>query len=178
MSSVALDVGVDGDTQTRLRIDAGGKLTWGSGTATGDTTLYRSTDDTLYTDDVFTALSGLVTLTTSGVPTQELPNGAIAIDTTNHVFYFRSNSTWNLVSGGDGASVTVNDTAPVDPTAGDLWFESDTRDMFIYFSSAWLQLTDADAMTVFNIDGGNELLGILEASVENHSMLVFNGGGI
>jgi hypothetical protein len=43
-----------------------------------------------------------VTLTTNGTPTSELPNGAIAVDTTNNKFFFRSNSTWTEVSGGAG----------------------------------------------------------------------------
>lgn len=46
---VALDA--SGDTQRRLLIDASGTITWGSGSATGDTTLYRGAADTLKTDD-------------------------------------------------------------------------------------------------------------------------------
>ena len=49
-------------------------------------------------------MQGIVTLVTDGAPTQALPNGAIAIDTTNSIFYFRSENTWQLVSG--GGSVT------------------------------------------------------------------------
>ena len=60
--SDALSVFVDADTNARLKIDAGGKLTWGSGSATGDTTLYRSAADTLKTDDSFEA-TGSVTAT-------------------------------------------------------------------------------------------------------------------
>lgn len=60
-SSQALAANVDGDSQNRINIDAGGKITWGSGSATGDTTLYRSTADTLKTDDAFTATSLAVT---------------------------------------------------------------------------------------------------------------------
>jgi hypothetical protein len=46
---------VTADTQQRLIIDASGKHTWGSGSATGDTTLYRSAADTLRTEDNFHA---------------------------------------------------------------------------------------------------------------------------
>ena len=60
-SSQAIAANVDGDSQNRINIDAGGKLTWGSGSATGDTTLYRSAADTLKTDDAFTAASLAVT---------------------------------------------------------------------------------------------------------------------
>jgi hypothetical protein len=100
----AISARVGTDSYPRVRIDAGGRITWSSGAATGDTTLYRSGSDTLVTDDVFKALQGIVTLVTDGAPTQALPNGAIAIDTTNSIFYFRSENTWQLVSG--GGSVT------------------------------------------------------------------------
>lgn len=60
-SAQAIAANVNGDTNDRVIIDAGGKITWGSGSATGDTTLYRSTDDTLKTDDTFTATSLAVT---------------------------------------------------------------------------------------------------------------------
>lgn len=46
-----MDIGVNGEAQARLAVDAGGKLTWGSGSAVGDVTLYRSAANTLKTDD-------------------------------------------------------------------------------------------------------------------------------
>ena len=58
-SSQALAIKVDGDTQNRVLIDAGGKITWGAGgSSAGDTTLYRSAANNLKTDDTFEA-SGL-----------------------------------------------------------------------------------------------------------------------
>jgi len=42
---------VTGDTQDRLVVDTDGAMLWGSGSATGDTKLYRSAADTLKTDD-------------------------------------------------------------------------------------------------------------------------------
>ena len=43
---------------------------------------------------------------------------------------------WSTVSGGGGggASVTVSDTPPVSPSAGNLWFDSTIGQMFIYYS--------------------------------------------
>ena len=60
-SSQAIATNVNADTHNRLTIDAGGKITWGSGSATGDTTLYRDSANTLKTDDAFTAASLAVT---------------------------------------------------------------------------------------------------------------------
>jgi len=50
-ASTAVDIGVNGDTQARLAIDAGGKLIWGTGSASGDVNLYRHAANTLKTDD-------------------------------------------------------------------------------------------------------------------------------
>jgi len=110
-ASSAVEVGVTAEDEPRLKVDAGGKLTFGSGAAVGDTTLYRSAADTLKTDDVFQALAGVVTLATAGAPTTSLANGALAVDTTNDALYFRSNSTWNEVTtiptSLDGGSATA-----------------------------------------------------------------------
>jgi hypothetical protein len=58
--------------------------------------------DALYTDDVFQAALGLITLTTNGTPSSVLSDGALAVDTTNNKFYFRSSSQWQEVSTGAG----------------------------------------------------------------------------
>lgn len=102
-SSSALAFRVDTDNQYRIDIDAGGKITWGPGGSTsGDTTLYRAAVDALKTDDSFEAASGLITLTSSGAPSATLADGALAVDSTNHQFYFRSGSSWRQVSGSGG----------------------------------------------------------------------------
>lgn len=55
VADTAVDVGVDGDTNPRIAIDAGGKITWGDGTAAVDTNLYRDSANVLKTDDTFKA---------------------------------------------------------------------------------------------------------------------------
>ena len=159
-SSQAVAVKVDGDSEARVKIDAGGKITWGSGSATGDATLYRSAANILKTDDTLEAASGVVTLATDGAPSAALANGAIAVDTTNDVFYFRSSGAWQEVSGG-GASLTVSDTPPGSPEAGNLWFESDTGNTLVYYTDAntsqWVELgqsVDSSHDFYINIDGG------------------------
>lgn len=39
--------------------------------------------------------------------------------------------------GGGGASVTVNTTAPDTPTEGDLWLDSESGELNVYFGNAW-----------------------------------------
>jgi hypothetical protein len=98
-SSQAVGVKVDGDSEPRVRIDAGGKITWGSGDAAGDVTLYRSAANTLKTDDALDAsTAGVVNLVTSGEPSGAAADGTIAIDTTNNKFYFRSDSAWQEIA--------------------------------------------------------------------------------
>jgi len=179
LSDEALSARVNSDAVPRIRIDAGGKITWGSGSAAGDTNLYRSDSNTLTTDDVFVATNGMVTLTTNGAPNVSLPNGALAVDTTNHVFYYRSNSTWTQVSagegGGGGANVTISSTAPADPENGDLWYNNVSNLLYIYDSGSWDTVSGAVALP--DLDGGNiSLPELYEAEVTNGVIAVFDGG--
>ncbi len=159
-SSEALRTKVAGDSNARMSMDAGGKITWGAGSASGDVTLYRSAANTLKTDDTLVATTGIVTLATDGAPSTALANGALAVDTTNDVFYFRSSGAWQEVSGG-GASLTVSETPPSSPEAGNLWFESDTGNTLVYYTDAntsqWVELgqsVDSSHEFFINMDGG------------------------
>ena len=179
VSDEALSARVNSDAVPRIRIDAGGKITWGSGSAAGDTNLYRSDSNTLTTDDVFVATNGMVTLTTNGAPNVSLPNGALAVDTTNHVFYYRSNSTWTQVSagegGGGGANVTISSTAPASPDNGDLWYNNVSSLLYIRDSGSWDTVSGAVALP--DLDGGNiSLPELYEAEVTNGVIAVFDGG--
>jgi hypothetical protein len=40
--------------------------------------------------------------------------------------------------------VTISTTPPATPTAGDLWFESDTGKTFVYYDSFWVESSGAD----------------------------------
>lgn len=108
-SDEGISLKVAGDTVARLRIDAGGRLTWSSGDATGDVLLYRDTAGVLLTDDVFEATGGLITLVSEGAPTEALADGALAVDATNFVFYFRADGTWHPIVG----STTLDDLTDV-----------------------------------------------------------------
>ena len=48
--------------------------------------------------------------------------------------------------GGGGASVTSSDTAPSSPSAGDLWYKSDTNALYVYY-------TDADSSQWVGVSG-------------------------
>jgi hypothetical protein len=48
------------------------------------------------------------------------------------------------IPGSSGGGVTVSETPPASPTAGDLWFESDTGKTFVYYDSFWVESSGAD----------------------------------
>jgi len=74
-ASTAVDIGVDGDAQSRLAVDAGGKLTWGDGGTAGDTNLYRDAANVLKTDDTLKVPSLFVDgieIDTTGAASQDV----------------------------------------------------------------------------------------------------------
>jgi hypothetical protein len=61
----------------------------------------------------------------------------------------------NSVLGGSGASVTQSDTAPSDPSAGDLWYDTVGGRMYVYYDSTWV---DANPVDGAGISSTNELV--------------------
>jgi hypothetical protein len=118
------------DSVARVRIDAGGRITWSSGSATGDVTLYRDEANVLKTDDTFKVPALFV--------------DSIEIDTTgassNQVLQFNGAKFAPATIESGGASVAVSDTAPNSPSNGDLWFESSTGSTYIRYDSYWIEI--------------------------------------
>lgn len=54
-SSDGITIYLDGESFSRLQVQAGGRLVWGDGTVAGDTNLYRDAANVLKTDDTFKA---------------------------------------------------------------------------------------------------------------------------
>ena len=163
----AVSARVGTDAYPRIRIDAGGRITWASGTATGDTTLYRDSANVLKTDDVFQALSGVVTLTTTGAPTVGIADGALAVDTQNNAFYYRSGGQWIQVSVEIGSINDISDVVITTPTSGQV---------LVYNGSAWVNQDNAS--TVYDIDGGTSFTEIFEAELTNMIETVYDGGTV
>lgn len=76
----------------------------------------------------------------SKVPlTTDLQLGELAINTFDgKLFLKKDNGTASIVEigagGGGGASVTISDTAPSSPSAGNLWWNSSEGQMYIYYN--------------------------------------------
>lgn len=49
-------------------------------------------------------------------------------------------SVWTSGSASGGSSVTISDTPPSSPTAGNIWFESDTMRTYVYYDSFWIEI--------------------------------------
>jgi len=67
------------------------------------------------------------------------------------------NTSSPAAAGGGGSSVTVSDTAPTSPSAGDQWFDSSSLIMFVYYadgsSSQWVPATPAGQTGATGADG-------------------------
>lgn len=47
------------------------------------------------------------------------------------------------VNGGGGGGLTVSETAPADPAEGDMWFASAEAKTYVYYDSAWVEMSPA-----------------------------------
>lgn len=135
--SDAVSVFVDADTFARLKLEAGGRLVWGDGSVAGDVNLYRDAADVLKTDD------------TLKVPT--LFVDSIEIDTTgatsDQVLKFNGTKFAPGTGGAGGSGATISDTPPSSPTAGQVWYESDTGKTFVYYDSFWVEIVASSGLS-------------------------------
>lgn len=110
-SDEAISARVSGDSVPRIRIDAGGRVTWSSGSAAGDIKLYRAASEGLYVEGSLSASLGLITAAVADTPNTSMPDGAILVDTGSDSLYFRSNDTW--VAANANVSLALDDLSDV-----------------------------------------------------------------
>jgi hypothetical protein len=79
--------------------------------------------------------------TQNGYELDELHDVSIVDKTTGQVLQWNG-SLW--VNATIPSGVTVSETPPASPSAGDLWFESDTGKTFVYYDSFWVESSGAD----------------------------------
>ena len=166
--SDALTVFLNGEAYGRVKLEAGGRISWSDGAGTYDTNLYRDSANVLATDDVLKAASGIITMAVAGAPTAPLADGAIAIDTLDESFYFRANGAWKEISG--NSTITVDDTAPAGAEEGSLWFDSTSLEMFIYYNSNWIDLNPGE-----EVEELDDLLDVELTNVSEGQILKYDG---
>jgi hypothetical protein len=71
-----------------------------------------------------------------------LASGEIGFDTTNNQIKIGNGSDeWTVLDyASGGASVQISETAPTDPDAGNVWFNSTDGRAYIYYDSVWVDL--------------------------------------
>ena len=166
--SDALTVFLNGEAYGRVKLEAGGRISWSDGTGNYDTNIYRDSANVLATDDVLKATAGVITMAVAGVPTAALADGAIAVNTADNSFYFRASGAWNEISG--NSTITVDDTAPADAEEGSLWFDSTSLEMFIYYDSNWIDLNPGEDVSELD-----DLLDVELSNVLEGQILKYNG---
>jgi hypothetical protein len=114
----------------------------GNLTVSGTTTSINT--ETLTVDDNIVVLNNNVTGEPSenaGIEVERGSSTNVLIrwnETSDKWEFTNDGSTYNEL--GSGGGITVSDSAPVSPTTGALWFESDTAQTFIYYDSQWIEI--------------------------------------
>lgn len=130
-----MTVSVTTDTNPRIRIDGGGRITWGSGSAAGDVYIERTDVSTITVSGELRVNSAFY-VDSIGIS----PTGA----TTGQVLQYNGTKFVPATVSSGGASVSVSDTSPSSPSQGNLWYESDTGIMYIRYDNFWVEISGAD----------------------------------
>ena len=105
------------------------------------------------------------------------------IGTGNTFLYDASSDIVDIsIAGGGGASVTVSDDAPSSPSDGDLWFESDTADLKVYYndgsSAQWVSASGGDSAVITSTSAPSSAQdGDLWYDSENGNLFVYYDDG-
>jgi hypothetical protein len=79
-------------------------------------------------------------------------------------------------TGGGGSSVTTGATAPVGPSVGDLWYDTNSGRTYVYYDASWVDSSPVDGTGTGNpITVYDELENVVTTAV---SVLRFEGAGV
>ena len=145
LNELAAALGDDAAFSTTVTNSIATKLPLAGGTMTGD---IDGGGNKVMFANVYSALGDL--------PSASTYHGMFAhVHATGKGYYAHAGAWIELANQSDLSSVTggatTSDTAPASPSAGDLWFKSDTADLFLYYtdadSSQWVQVGGAAQST-------------------------------
>jgi hypothetical protein len=134
-ADTAIEIAPSDSATPNFAIEAGGRLKWSSGSATADTTLYRSAANTLKTDDSFDVASGHTykidgadVLTSSSLGTTVLYSALTSVGDLTFLNAATPNFTGPttidgslIVNGSTVPTITVSSATPSGGTDGDVW---------------------------------------------------------
>jgi hypothetical protein len=150
-------------------------------TVTGDLTVSGNTTTintaNLNVEDSFILLN-------SGETSTPTLNSGIEIErgTSTNVFirWNESSDKWQFTNDGTNytdfgaGGATISETAPTSPTAGQVWFESDTGQTFVYYDSHWIEIgASGTAAYVADSAPGNPITGQLWYNSSEASTYVY-----
>jgi hypothetical protein len=84
-----------------------------------------------------------------------------------YLLYRSTGSAWDQIGGAGGSSVTTDDTAPVSPSDGDLWYDSTTGKTFVWYedgsSDQWVEVGTNGQLTIplhgsDHVRGGSDVI--------------------
>ena len=90
--------------------------------------------------------------TANSAPTS-LEAGELAINYADGKIYYKNSS--NTITSFTSKAIATSDTPPSSPSAGDLWYESDTGKTFIYYDSFWVEIGKGSGAVVSADIAGN-----------------------
>ena len=76
--------------------------------------------------------------------------------------FYGDGSALTGISGGGAASVTVSESAPGSPSNGDLWWDSDVGELYIYYtdgdSNQWVETSGGSALDIVEVESSIVLM--------------------
>lgn len=70
--------------------------------------------------------------------------------------------------------VEISNTAPQDPSEGDLWFDSSTGSVFVYYDSFWIEVGSSGTLTPETPQSLNDITDVDVSSPSDGDILVYN----
>ena len=113
--------------------------------------------------------------TANTAPTS-LESGELAINYADGKIYYKNSS--NAITSFAPKAITTSDTPPSSPSAGDLWYESDTGKTFIYYDSFWVEIGAGSAAQPNSIALGTDTVGdYVKSLVAGTGITITNNSG-
>jgi hypothetical protein len=127
---------------TFAKVDTTGDLTVGGNLTVNGTTTTLNTE-TLSIEDNIVVLNSNVSASPSLNAGIEIERGT---STNVSLRWNEADDKWQFTNDGStyvdfgAGGATISETAPASPTAGQVWFESDTAQTFVYYDSQWIEI--------------------------------------